>query len=96
MNQEHDQGKKRHICFAFLPLADHRSSQFKGKWLTVLRHNIESTSCFRSAGKQSFWKLFQQDHTKIQYFPVQELSQTLSTVATSNLVCVEHKKIQSH
>lgn len=95
MNQEHDHGKKLHICFAFLPLADH-ISQFKGKWLTVLLHNIESTPCFRSAGKQSFWKLFQQGSTKIQYFPVEQLSQTLSTVATGNLICVEHEKIQSH
>lgn len=61
-HQECDQGKKLYISFAFLHLADHTSSQFKSKWLTVL-HNIESKPHFLSPVKQSFYKLFQQDST---------------------------------
>lgn len=51
-HQERDHGKKLYISFAFLLLADHTSSQFKSKWLTVL-HNIESKPHFRSPVKQS-------------------------------------------
>jgi len=52
-HQECDRGKKLYVSFAFLPLADHTSSQFKSKWPTVLP-NTESKPHFRSPVKLSF------------------------------------------
>lgn len=97
---------KEFITFISFPhSADHTSSQFKSKQLTVL-HNIENNLHVRNPVKQS-WMLFQQDSTKKgtlknQVFSKWDLRQEFTVklcqvyTATNNFDSVEYQKTYLH